>query len=252
MSHRQGEWQTWRSSRSLSLSEHLTSCEFQQCCMLWWMMRGKPRPLHHCWGWAEAGLKALINFFNSFFIFLSWWINYLSASNSVCPELSASPVSTTEVVPLSVALPIPGVPVFIGIMAWGSFVSASMSWTPHRHFDPAAPPCLLAPTSSAGLPSPSSFTLVSRRPSATSGLHFSGYTSSLWLCQAPPSIQLGPLSLQLQRGLLNPHLRLGHRSHLLCLGPPDPPCRAGSLVLCLHLRLLLHLLRRHHLAPWSR
>ncbi|KAL0164043.1 hypothetical protein M9458_039796, partial [Cirrhinus mrigala] len=55
---------------------------------------------------------------------------------------------------------------------------------------------------SAGIPRLSSSALVSHQPSATSGLHSSGYTSSLSLCQAPPSLRfhLGPLSLQLHPG----------------------------------------------------
>ncbi len=82
--------------------------------------------------------------------------------------------------------------------------------------------------------------LVSRRPSATSGLHSSGCASSLH-----PSVRLhlGPLSLH--HGLPDPCLRLGHRSHQLCLGPLDPPCRPGSSALQLFLGLHHHLLRRH-------
>ncbi len=63
---------------------------------------------------------------------------------------------------------------------------------------------------------------------------------------------LSPLSLRLHRGHLDPHLHLGHRRHLLCLGPPDPPRRPCSSALRLRLRLLLHLLRRRWPAPWSR
>ncbi len=109
-------------------------------------------------------------------------------------------------------------------------------------------------TSSAGIPCPSGSALVCLRPSAASGLHSSSYTSSLRLCQAPPSLwlHLGPLSLRLHRSLPDPRLRLGRLSHLLRLGPPDPPHCPGSSALRLHLGLHLHLLRHRRSAPWSR
>ncbi len=34
---------------------------------------------------------------------------------------------------------------------------------------------------------------------------------------------IGPLSLRLRRGLLDPRLRIGHLSHLFCRGPPRHP-----------------------------
>ncbi len=105
--------------------------------------------------------------------------------------------------------------------------------------------------SSAGLPHPSGSTLVSYRPSAASGLHSSGYISSLRLYQGPPSLwfHLGPLSLRLHCGLPEPHLCLSHQSHLLRLGLPDLPHQPGSS--SLHLGLL-HLLCRRLSCPWSR
>ncbi len=92
-------------------------------------------------------------------------------------------------------------------------------------------------TSSAGLP----------RPSARLGTPL--VPPSLRLSQAPPSLHLGPLSLRLHRGLPDPRLLLSHRSHLFCLGPPDPPRHTGSSALRLRIGLHLHhgsSLRRLH------
>ncbi len=102
--------------------------------------------------------------------------------------------------------------------------------------DPAAPPWLLAPSGSA---------FVGHWPSAASGLHSSGYTSSIWLCQAPPSLRLhlGPQSLQLHCGFMD-------LLCLLCLGPLDPQHHPGSSAL--HLGLYHHLLCHCRLAPRSR
>ncbi len=90
---------------------------------------------------------------------------------------------------------------------------ASESRTLPRPFNPAAPPWLLAPSSPPWLVSP---------PAPPGSL----VPPPLWLCQAPPSLwlHLGPLSLWLP----DPHLCLGRLSHLLRLGPPDPPSRPGS------------------------
>ncbi|KAI2649080.1 Mitochondrial intermediate peptidase [Labeo rohita] len=113
-------------------------------------------------------------------------------------------------------------------------------------------------TISAGLPCPPGSTPVSRPPSATSGLHSSGYASSLQLCQASLSLQLLllPLSLQLHRGLpetlpLPPALLLSVSPLELSVlppwllplstplwvafmavawGPPDPSCSSLHLI----------------------
>ncbi len=119
--------------------------------------------------------------------------------------------------------------------AGGSFVSASSLWIPDCALALWPSGSTMAPssfiydvalqsTSSAGLPSPSGSTLVSRRPSATSGLHSSGYTSSLRLCQAAPSLRfhLVLCHLRLHRGLPDPPLL--PRSP----DPSAPPWPSGS------------------------
>ncbi|XP_016084372.1 5'-nucleotidase domain-containing protein 1-like [Sinocyclocheilus grahami] len=45
-----------------------------------------------------------------------------------------------------------------------------------------------------------------------------------------PRLHLSHLSLRIHRGLPYPHLRIGRRRHLLCLGPPNPPHRPGSFI----------------------
>ncbi len=112
-------------------------------------------------------------------------------------------------------------------------------------------------TSSAGLPHPSGSALVWRRPSCTTGLHPSVFSSSL---PSSGSVRLlhplGSSSVLCCSSSTvasrNPHLRVGCRHHLFRLGPPDPPRRPCSLALRLCLKLLLHLLRHCWSAPWSR
>ncbi len=128
---------------------------------------------------------------------------------------------------------------------------ASESRTRPRLIVLTAPPWLLAPSSPPWPVSPpappGSLIPLARQLSATSGLHSSGYTLSLWLCQAPSSLclHLGSLSLQLHHALADPHLRHGCRHHMLRLGPSDHPHHPGSVAprLCLGLRLGLN----HHL-----
>ncbi|XDV34519.1 hypothetical protein PO909_004673, partial [Leuciscus waleckii] len=91
-------------------------------------------------------------------------------------------------------------------------------------------------TSSARLPCPSGFTLIIRRPALASGLHSSGFASSLWLHWAPHSLQLhrGPQSFRLHWGPLNPRLCLGCQSRWNRHVPPDPQHCLGSSALRLH------------------
>ncbi len=109
------------------------------------------------------------------------------------------------------------------VVAGGSLVSASSLWVPDSasarlpNCSTMTPSSLLSTmarqsTSSAGLPHPSGSALVCCRSSSTLGLHSSSYTSSLWLCQAPPSLRL--------------HLC---RSASVPSAPPDPPHCPGSL-----------------------
>ncbi len=55
-SHRQGEWQSWRSSRTPSLLGRLRRCVCWQQHSLWgrWPLH---YALHHGWGWAELSVS---------------------------------------------------------------------------------------------------------------------------------------------------------------------------------------------------
>ncbi len=132
------------------------------------------------------------------------------------------------------------------VVAGGSLVSTSSLWVPDSasarlpNCSTMTPSSLLSAvahqsTSSAGLPHPSGSALVCCQSSSTLGLHSSGYTSSLWLCQAPPSLRL--------------HLC---RSASVPSAPPEPPHCPGLLALCLRLGVLYHLLRRRQSAPLNR
>ncbi|KAL0148348.1 hypothetical protein M9458_056328 [Cirrhinus mrigala] len=107
-----------------------------------------------------------------------------------------------------------GLPVSIGIRLEepsspppGLRLGPSTQWL---HHGPYLPPLHPGPWSGVDHPAPQDS---------------SGFTSSLWLHQAPPSLRLhlGPLSLQLHRSLPDPRLCVSRRYHLLHLGPPDPP-----------------------------
>ncbi len=102
-----------------------------------------------------------------------------------------------------------------------SLDSTSESRTPPWPFDPSVPQWLLAPTSPPwpGSPLAPPGSLIPLAPPwsgvdhlFTSGLHSSGFTSSLWLRQAPssPRLLLSPLSLRLHHGLPDPRLHVGH------------------------------------------
>ncbi len=145
-----------------------------------------------------------------------------------------------------------GLSVSSSTMIRGSPVSAS------NHRDPdSASACrpigsTIASSSllSAGIPRPSGYALVSRRPALTS----SGLTSTF---RPSGSVGLRPPAPPWSSVTPAPSRSSGFSAcasiaRPICLGPPHPLRHPGSRALCLQAGLLSHLLRQCQLAPCIR
>ncbi len=106
------------------------------------------------------------------------------------------------------------------------------------------------PTSSTGLPRPSSSALVSCRPSAASGLHSSGFISTFHPSGSGRLLPFSSNFILRHTGLPDPCLRLSRQSIQLRLGPPDPQFCPGSPSARFHLGLHLQWLSLCQSAPW--
>ncbi len=266
-----GAWvpSVWPGARADSKSEDGYSCGDRGG-------NGKPRPRCHHWWWAHTGLWTVNwlgygNTLHSTFIRTVELARYPTqppsptASHRPVPFLNAifagfhqslcSPSAHHLWHGLAAGLPISS---SIGIESGGSLDSAFSLRGPDSasvlrpSVSTMASSSLISTgacqsTSSTGLPCPSCSALVSHLPTSTSGLHSSGYASSLWLHWAHPSPQL---HLCRSAAAFRSSVYLGREASVSAAALRILRFTLGFLALCRSFGL--HLPHRRWSAPWSR